>query len=85
MNLFASPYPVIEYFDARPILVNPGEPTNLSWSVVGASRVDISHGIGQVESKGFRLLHPSETTTYTLMALNATRNRSADVRVIVQT
>jgi hypothetical protein len=85
LNLFASPYPIIEHFDAKPILVSPGEPANLSWSVIGASLVEINHGIGQVESKGFRILSPSETTTYTLMALNGTRNRSADVRVMVQT
>ena len=84
LNLFASPYPIIEQFDAKPILVSPGEPANLSWSVIGASRVEISHGIGQVESKGFRIMSPSETTIYTLMAINGTRNRSADVRVMVQ-
>jgi len=85
LNLFASPYPIIEHFDAKPILVSPGEPSNLSWSVIGASQVEINHGIGQVESKGFRILSPSETTIYTLMALNGTRNRSAGVRVMVQT
>ena len=85
LNLFASPYPIIEHFDAKPILVSPGEPANLSWSVIGASLVEINHGIGHVESKGFRILSPPETTTYTLMALNGTRNRSADVRVMVQT
>jgi len=84
LNLFASPYPIIEHFDAKPILVSPGEAANLSWSVIGASQVEISHGIGQVESKGFRILSPSETTIYTLMALNGTRNRSADVRVMMQ-
>jgi hypothetical protein len=85
LNLFASPYPIIEHFDAKPILVSSGEPANLSWSVIGASLVEINHGIGPVELTGFRILSPSETTTYTLMALNGTRNRSADVRVIVQT
>jgi hypothetical protein len=84
LNLFASPYPIIEHFDAKPILVSLGEPANLSWSVIGASQVEINQGIGQVELKGFRILYPSETTIYTLMALNGTRNRSADVRVMVQ-
>jgi len=83
LNVFVSPYPVIEYFDAKPVVLSPGNASNLSWSVVGASRVEIDHGIGQVELKGFRKVVPSETTTYTLMAINGSRNRSRDLRIIV--
>ncbi len=84
LNLFVSPYPVIEFFDAKPVVVVPGEASNLSWSVVGASLVEIDHEIGRVEPKGFVLVYPSETATYMLTAINGTRNRSVDVKVTVR-
>ena len=85
LNVFVSPYPVIEFFHANPVAVAPGEASNLSWNVIGASQVEIDHEIGRVGLKGFFLVTPTETTTYTLKAVNGTRNRSLDVKVIVQT
>jgi len=84
LNIFVSPYPVIEFFDAKPVVIGPGNASNLSWSAVGASLVEIDPGIGQVELRGFREVSPQETTTYTLTAVNGTRSRSRDVRVIVK-
>jgi hypothetical protein len=46
--------------------------------------VEIDPGIGQVELKGFREVSLQETTTYTLTAVNGTRSRSRDARVIVK-
>lgn len=83
LNAFVSPYPVIEFFDADPVVVNPGESSNLSWNIIGASRVEIDHGIGLVELHGFRQVAPSETATYSLTAVNGSRNRTRDVRVLV--
>ncbi len=83
LNLFVSPYPVIESFDANPAVIREGEAANLSWSVVGASHVFIDHGIGQVALKGFVSAAPSETTTYELVAVNGSRNGSMQVRVMV--
>ncbi len=83
LNLLVSPYPVIESFDANPAVIRSGEATNLSWSVVGASQVRISQGIGQVTLKGFVSAMPSKTTTYELTAVNGSRNGSKDVRVTV--
>jgi len=84
LNVFVSPYPVIEFFDANPVAVAPGEASNLSWSVIGASYVEIDHEIGSVGLRGSTLVTPNETTTYTLVAVNGTRNRSLDVKVVVQ-
>jgi hypothetical protein len=83
LNIFVSPYPVIESFDANPPVIQAGEATNLSWSVVGASHVFIDHGIGQVDLKGFEKATPSETTTYELTAVNGSRNGSMEVLVMV--
>jgi hypothetical protein len=84
LNIYVTPYPVIEFFDAKPIVVSPGENSNLSWSVIGADKIKIDQGVGEVILKGSKQVSPSETTTYTLMAMNGTKNRSIKVRVLVQ-
>ncbi len=83
LNVYSSPYPVIESFRASPVVITQGGVSNLSWAVVGAEHVQISPGIGSVELKGTRQVSPSETTIYTLTALNGSRNRSAEARVLV--
>jgi hypothetical protein len=83
LNLYNSPFPVIESFDARPVSISSGESANLSWSVVGATAIDIDPGIGRVMLKGAKKVAPSVTTVYTLTAINNTRNRTRSVRVIV--
>jgi hypothetical protein len=82
LNLYTSPFPVIEYFDAKPVTISPGEASVLSWSVVGATTVEIDQGVGSVAFKGEMKVTPSETTTYTLTAVNGTRNRTRSVRVM---
>jgi hypothetical protein len=84
LNLFTSPFPVIEYFDTKPAAVNTGEAATLSWSVVGATAVEIDQGVGSVVLKGMVKVSPSETTTYTLTAINGTRNRTKSVKVMVK-
>ena len=84
LNIFVSPYPVIEFFDADPVAVNSSEASNISWSVIGATQVEVNHEIGRVGPKGFALVFPEETTIYTLTARNGSRNRSLDAKVIVR-
>lgn len=84
LNLYTSPFPVIEYFDAKPVAISPGEATILSWSVVGATTVKIDQGVGIVALKGATKVSPPETTTYTLTAVNDTRNRTRSVRVMIK-
>lgn len=84
LNVFISPHPVIESFHADPVAVSPGVASNLSWSVVGASRVEIDQGVGEVALKGFKQVKPSATTTYMLTAVNGSINRSTNLKIIVQ-
>jgi hypothetical protein len=84
LNLYTSPYPVIEYFNAKPVAISPGEATILSWSVVGATTVEIDQGVGIVVPKGAVSVSPSETTTYTLTAVDGSRNRTSSVKVMVK-
>jgi hypothetical protein len=84
LNVFGSPYPVIESFHADPVAVSPGGTSNLSWSVVGASRVEIDQGVGDIDLKGFTEVRPSATTTYRLTAVNGSINRSMTLKIMVQ-
>ena len=84
LNLLISPFPVIESFDANPHVIIKGGFSNLSWSVEGATGVRIDQGIGAVEPKGFKNVNPDETIVYTLMAMNGTRNRTAEAKVMVR-
>jgi hypothetical protein len=84
LNIFGSPYPVIESFRADPVVVSPGGASNLSWSVFGAARAEIDQGIGEVAPKGFMRVMPVETTTYRLTAINSSVNRSMTLKIMVQ-
>jgi len=84
LNLFTSPYPVIESFGARPAVINQGGPSVLSWSVVGADKVEIDQGIGTVGLQGSRQVSPSTTTTYNLTAWNGTVTRDRPVKIMVR-
>ena len=83
LNFLGSPYPVIKFFDAEPEFLEPGQSSVLSWSVAGASLVQIDHGIGPVALEGSRSVSPSEDTTYRLSAVNGSRNRSVELKVRV--
>ena len=83
LNFLGSPYPVIEFFDAEPEFLAPGQSSVLSWSVVGASLVEIDQDIGPVALEGSRSVSPSEDTIYRLIAVNGSRNRSAELKVSV--
>lgn len=84
LNFYSSPFPVIESFKASPVVISPEGVSNLSWAVIGADLVKVSPGVGEVELKGFKLVSPSTTTVYTLIAINGTRNRSAEAMVRVE-
>lgn len=83
LNLLGSPYPVIEFFDAEPEFLAPGQSTILNWSVAGASLVEIDQDIGPVALKGSRSVSPSEDTIYRLSAISGSRNRSVELQVRV--
>ena len=69
---------------AHPIEIEPGDSTILSWNIINANSASFDHGIGSVQSSGNLVVHPTETTTYTLSAENADGAASERVRVIVK-
>jgi hypothetical protein len=75
--------PTINSFNASPASISPGESSNLSWTVSGATTVNIDQGIGNVALTGSRAVAPAATTTYTLTASSATGTTTATTQVIV--
>ena len=73
----------ISSFVVTPTTINSGESTNLSWTIQGATSASIDNGIGAIPLTGFRIIVPSETTTYTLTAVNGTSSQQATVQVEV--
>ncbi|MFA5103324.1 MAG: hypothetical protein WC525_09250 [Candidatus Thermoplasmatota archaeon] len=71
-------------FDVEPAIIHQGEYANLSWVVISADTVTIDNGIGSVALTGHRLIQPTQNTTYTLTASNATSTKSATAVIIVK-
>lgn len=74
--------PVIHSFSANPASIAPGGSSTLSWSVTDATSLSISPGIGTVTGSS-RVVNPSATTEYTLLATNAYGSTSAKTTVMV--
>ena len=63
--------PEIIAFTVSPSSINPGGTTTLLWNVTGATTVSIDPGIGQVDIAGTMDVQPTQSTTYTINAINA--------------
>ncbi|MHC4557310.1 MAG: hypothetical protein ACYTFW_10415 [Planctomycetota bacterium] len=62
--------PNIHSFDTSRPRIKAGHSSTLSWQVSKADRIRIEPGIGPVSTLGSRIVKPSTTTTYTLIATN---------------
>jgi hypothetical protein len=62
--------PKIHSFTPSHSQINRGQNSSLSWSVSNADRVRIEPGVGKVGILGSRVIYPSETTKYTIIAIN---------------
>lgn len=75
--------PAIASFGASPTTISTGQSSILSWSVSGATSVNLDNGIGDVSNVTSRAVSPSQTTTYKLTATNGTGTATALVTVTV--
>ena len=75
--------PVIASFSAEPSTIERGQSSTLTWSITGATDMNIDQGVGPVQSQGSRQVSPNNSTTYTLTARGpgGTDSRSATVTV----
>jgi len=75
--------PTINYFSTTSDIVPPNALVILVWSVSGTDSVSIDNGIGKVDAQGRYGLIPAASTTFTLTAINAAGNVTAQVAVEV--
>jgi cyclophilin family peptidyl-prolyl cis-trans isomerase len=73
----------ITSFNVNPTIINEGETANLSWVVMSAQSASIDHDIGNVSNAGNRIIQPTESTTYTLTAVNGSKTLTATTQIIV--
>src|ERR1019366_237007 len=80
--------PTITRFAASPEKVLPGQPSTLSWSVIGATGLTLGSGSGAGAVAGTPvdgssvIVTPAATTSYTLTASNHTGSTTASVTVL---
>ena len=60
--------PVIEHFRLRPVIVRPGEEVELDWKVIGAEKVMLEPGIGEVVAQDRRKVPMSQQGSFKLRA-----------------
>lgn len=77
--------PVVSFFTAEPTTIEAGQPSSLRWAITGATNITIDQAIGQVSPNGRRAVYPTQTTTYTLTAVNEAAKQTASVTVTVAT
>ena len=78
--------PIITSFIAKPLTIDEGDSSTLSWEVTGANSVTIEPEVGSVGvTIGNFVVSPTETTTYTLTATNTAGSSTANVKVTVNT
>lgn len=74
--------PVINSFIATPSIISDQQSSTLSWSVTGATGLTINHGVGDVTGSNSVSVSPAATTTYQLIATNATGTGPSSATVI---
>jgi peptidoglycan-associated lipoprotein len=76
--------PRVDSFTAEPARIERGQSITLRWATTNADTVTIDQGVGAIPVSGSRQLFPSGTTTYVLIARNAsgTDTRSVTVDVV---
>jgi hypothetical protein len=60
--------PMVRSFTAMPQTVNAGDAVTLAWDVANADTVTIDNGVGQQPTTGSTVVHPTQTTIYSLSA-----------------
>jgi len=73
--------PIIEAFKANPDRIDSGQSATLNWTVLGATTITIDNDIGEVEESGKKVVQPTKTTVYTLLAANSAGNSKATTTV----
>ncbi len=73
--------PTIGSFTANPTAISAGQSSVLSWSVSGASSINIDNGIGNLASSGTRSVTPAASVVYMLTATNTGGTVTASIAI----
>jgi hypothetical protein len=79
--------PLISYFTAYPLVIQPGQIATLEWGLVGnanAAYLFTPSGKHGVATPGTQQVNPTQTTTYTLVAYCGNNTAQASVTITVQ-
>ena len=79
----SQPLPKIVAFQAVPASTNQCEIVVLRWTVEGASRISLDHGLGEVAAEGYKLVRPLRTEPFVLRAEGPGGSISREVRISV--
>jgi hypothetical protein len=80
----ANPLPTISFHLSSIYgAIDPGESTQLNWTVLNANNVSIDQGIGTVAASGSRPVTPSASTIYRLTASNSSGTIVRDLALTV--
>ncbi len=74
--------PSISAFVASPTSITSGQSATLTWSVSGATSLNVAPGIGNVNGSNVNV-SPTSTTTYTLTATNSAGSSTSTLTVTV--
>lgn len=68
---------------ASPTTITQGSSSILSWTSSNADSLAIDQGVGAVSSSGSKEVMPTQTTTYTITALNSQGSKTSSVQITV--
>jgi hypothetical protein len=75
--------PASAEFNAGPTMIAPGEAVTLVWATASTPNVSIAPGVGSVARTGSVVVHPTETTTYTLTASGPIGTVTKQIKITV--
>lgn len=70
-------------FSAQPATIHVGQSVTLTWAAVNSDNMTINQCVGVIPARGSRVLSPSTTTTYTLIAKGRGGNDRQSITVTV--
>jgi hypothetical protein len=75
--------PASAEFNAGPTMIASGEAVTLVWATASTPNVSIAPGVGSVARTGSVVVHPTETTTYTLTASGPIGTVTKQIKITV--
>lgn len=82
-NVVLRALPASAEFNAGPTMIAAGQAVTLVWATASTPSVSIAPGVGTVARTGSVVVHPTETTTYTLTASGPIGSVTKQIKITV--